>query len=180
MRAFFVLCSLGLSVCLPFGAQAAPATSASLCTPEETVIFACPLKGKELVSLCVSKEYSPDKGYMQLRKGTNDKGSTANMTLPAAKTVPSKAAKGGTWMFAGGGGAYVQFADGNTSYTVYAATGKWGKGGKTVSMEGVATHKGSNVTDQRCTAEYAGEFGPSFIDESGMPTLEPEFELPEY
>lgn len=101
------------------------------------------------------------------------------LTLPADRIAPARAASSGMWMFSGGGGAYMQFKDGDNARYVYSATGRWGAGGETQSRDGVALRKGDTVTDQRCQAEAQSELGPELFEKAGLPEVTEEFELPE-
>ena len=102
------------------------------------------------------------------------------MLLPATETAPARAAKSGRWTFSGGGGAYIQFMNGETAYYVYTAVGKWGKKGKTAERAGVAVEKGGKIISNiRCRAPETSELGPDFFDKAGLPEVENEIDVPE-
>jgi hypothetical protein len=153
------------------------AAAASHCTVDETIIFACPVDNQRLLSVCVSQEYGPDSGYVQYRSGPAGKAETV---VPAEKAVPSRAAQSGTWMFSGGGGAYLRFEEGGISSHVYTAIGRWGDNGETVERAGAWVEKdGKVVSDIRCKGSAVSELGPEFFEKAGLPEVESEFELPE-
>ena len=169
------LCSIFALFCaFPF--QAGAAGPASHCQADETIIFSCPADGKKLISVCASKEYSPNAGHLQYRYGP---AGAPELTLPA-KAAPAASARSGLWSFSGGGGAYVQFQDGGTSYYVYTAIGKWGKKGETTEKAGVAVEKdGKVVANILCRGKETSELGPDFFEKAGLPEVENEFDLPE-
>ncbi len=152
-------------------------SAAGLCASDETVLFNCPVSKKKLLSICASKNYGPDTGYMQYRYGPQGK---PELVLPAKKTAPARSAKSGTWMFSGGGGAYVRFDNGKTSYYVYTAIGKWGENGAPLSKAGVAVLKnGVQKANILCKAPETSELGPVLFDQMGLPADEEMLELPE-
>jgi hypothetical protein len=54
--------------------SAAPVAAATLCQPDEQVLFSCAVKLKDrIVSLCAAKDLSATKGYLQYRFGTSGK-----------------------------------------------------------------------------------------------------------
>lgn len=93
----------------------APAFAQSLCTPDETVVFACRAKAK-LVSACASKNLSAHRGYLQFRIG---KGSRAEVSYPAARARPANAgAFGYAYVGQGPPGHYVMLEDGRDVYGI--------------------------------------------------------------
>jgi hypothetical protein len=133
--------------------------------------------GQKLLSVCASKEYGPDSGYLQYRSGPAGKAETV---APVEKIVPSKAAKSGLWMFSGGGGAYLRFEEGGISYHVYTAIGRWGNNGETVERAGALAEKdGKVLSDIRCQGAAVSELGPEFFEKAGLAEVETEFDLPE-
>ncbi len=153
------------------------ASTASHCTDNESIIFTGPVAGKKVLSVCASQEYGPDAGYLQYRYGSIGK---VELSLPKKQLTPSKSAKSGMWTFSGGGGAYLQFVNGNTSYYVYSAIGKWGPEGETVEKAGVAVERGGKIVQNiLCQGPETSELGPDFFEKAGLPELETEFELPE-
>ena len=151
--------------------------AASHCAVDETLVFACPVDDQRLLSVCASREYGPDSGYLQYRFGLADK---AEIVVPAEKVKPSRAAQSGMWIFSGGGGAYLRFEEGGTSYHVYTAIGRWGNSGKTAERAGAWVEKdGKVLSDIRCKGPATSELGPEFFEKAGLPEVESEFELPE-
>ncbi len=179
MRRVFA-CAVLLALCIaPCSAGAAQkgARPAHHCGPDEAVIFACPTAGDKLLSICASRQYGPDAGFLQYRYGPAGK---PELTLPAAATPPAGAAKSGLWSFSGGGGAYVRFLSGKTAYYVYAAIGKWGKKGAVREKAGVAVEKDGRVTANiLCRGAAASELGPEFFEKAGLEAADPGFALPD-
>ena len=172
--ATLVCAALAVLCAMPFAASAAPAGH---CAADEALIFTCPVGGQKLLSICASREYGPDLGFLQYRYGPPGK---PEMVLPAARTAPAKAAESGRWMFSGGGGAYARFVNGTTAYYVYTAVGKWGKKGEIMEKAGVAVKKdGKVIADIRCRGPETSELGPEFFDKAGLPEVADEFDLPE-
>ncbi len=157
--------------------QVRAAGPASHCRADETIIFTCPTAGQKLVSVCASKEYGADAGHLQYRYGP---AGAPELTLPPAETPPAKSAKSGTWMFSGGGGAYIQFMSGKTAYYVYSAIGRWGKQGATMEKAGVAVEKdGKIAVNIPCKGKETSELGPEFFEKAGLLEVETDFEVPE-
>lgn len=92
----------------------------SHCTAEEDTVFSCDL-GKKVVSVCASKPLTANSGYLQYRYGTLGK---PELLFPSASVSPKIVTQARTLMFAGGGGAYLRFNNGSTSYIVYSAIGQ--------------------------------------------------------
>lgn len=169
------LCSIFALFCaFPF--QVGAAGPASHCQADEAVIFSCPADGKNLISVCASKEYSATAGHLQYRYGP---AGAPELSLPA-KAAPAASARSGLWSFSAGGGAYVRFQDGGTSYYVYTAIGQWGPKGETEEKAGAAVEKdGKVVANIPCRGKETSELGPDFFEKAGLPEVEDEFDLPE-
>ena len=77
-------------------------------------------------------------------------------------------------MYAGGGGAYLRFSNGQVSYVVYTAIGR-GFG----TADGVAVEKaGKLVANVKCVGTSTSEMGPDFFNKAGLPEDDEEFDLP--
>ena len=131
---------------------AAPALRAgSLCTPSETVVFACQA-GARTVSVCAAPGTGGDR--VQYRIGRP--GAAPELLLPKAPGRPRDVTSGDTLMFSGGGGAWLRFANGPYAYTVYSAIGRWGHGGAPAEKAGVLVEKaGGRIANLRCTGGEA-------------------------
>lgn len=91
----------------------------SLCDAQEQVIFSCTL-GKKMVSVCASNDFSASSGYLQYRFG--QKGALELTCPDLAEVAPaSQFVQARTLMFAGGGGGYLRFINGQHHYIVYTA-----------------------------------------------------------
>lgn len=173
LTALMVLCGFFILTAAAHGER----RPASHCAPDEAVIFTCPVSGQKLLSVCASQQYGPEAGYLQYRYGP---AGNAEMTLPASRVAPSRAAQSGLWMFSGGGGAYVRFANGKTAYYVYTAVGNWGDKGETEKKAGVAVEiRGKVAANILCRGPEFSELGPQLFNQMGLPEVETEFDLPE-
>jgi hypothetical protein len=156
------------SVCL---AASAPVLAAgSHCTQAEETIFSCNLEHK-VVSVCASKPLTAQNGYLQYRFGAAGK---PELMFPKTDVPPKSVVQAKTLMFSGGGGAYLRFKNGATSYIVYTAIGKgWG------TKDGVAVEKkGKTITHLECKDVPISEMGEAFFTRAGLPEDPQEFELP--
>ena len=135
-------------VLLSLAAGSARPLPASLCRPDEAVVFACPVGGKAL-SVCAGKS------WVQYRFGRP--GMRPELRLPDPAGPPASVASGAPLTFSGGGGAWLRFVNGPYSYTVYSAIGRWGAGGAPADKAGVLVEKsGIRVSHVRCTGGDTG------------------------
>lgn len=159
-------------------AKPAAAVQASHCTSMETNIFSC-TTGARMVSVCASKAVSPTSGYVQYRFGKP--GEPLEMTLPESHVPPPKAAYGANVAFSGGGGSWMRFRNGPTSYVVYSGIGRWGKGGGTAEKAGVVVEKnGKQAANVKCVSRATGELGPGWFEKAGYrPDPKQDFDFPD-
>jgi hypothetical protein len=175
LRISTVFCVLAVAAPASAGAK-----TATLCAPEEMVIFSCSA-GPRTASICASSGLSKDHGTMQYRFGSPGKLELAYPATPAKAAVDFK----GGWMaFSGGGGAFLRFSNGPFEYTIFSATGKWGPNGAARDEEGVAIRKeGKEFSNFVCRSfdPVVGELGPDFLDKMGMapPAPDPDFSIPD-
>ena len=88
------------------------------CTPDEETVFTCP-SGRKQISVCASKGWTANGGYVQYRYGSSEK---AEMVLPRrTETAPSETITIGRGPISGGGYAFMRFRSGAFRYTVYSA-----------------------------------------------------------
>ena len=82
--------------------------------------------------------------------------------------------RSGTWSFSGGGGAWLRFTYGPTSYIVYTAIGRgWG------SKAGVAVlQNGKLLANLPCHGASDSEIGPDFFSRAGIADDDQAFDLP--
>lgn len=157
----------------------ATAPRASLCMPSEDVVFSC-RTGAKAVSVCASKNAGPDRGYLEYRFGKPDSADSIELTLPEAKVPPSKAAKGGSEAYSGGGGAWLRFAKGNVAYTVYSGVGNWGPKGEKRFKEGLLVERGGKqLANFPCTGKLMSELGPEWFEKIGVVRGDQEFFFPD-
>jgi hypothetical protein len=159
------------------------ATSASaqssLCTAEETTIFAC-RTGNKMVSVCASKDAGPAAGSLQYRFGKPGASEPPEMTLPEQRLPPAKAATGDTLMFSGGGGAWLRFTKPPVAYTLYTGIGKWGPNGEVRDKAGIAVERqGKLIANLACSGKVTSELGPDWFGRAGITAGGQEFDLPE-
>lgn len=162
---------------LPLLLLAAPAGAASLCAAGERVAFTCPA-GAHVISVCEL----PGGRALQYRYG---RPGHVELAYPAAGTPAAQAFKAGLLAYSGGGGAYLDFAQGDYGYTVFTAIGKWGKNEEAYPLAGVAVTKGdaelANIACDRHDAEKS-ELGPDLFDAYHIATDDPgdaDFNIPE-
>jgi hypothetical protein len=157
---------------------AKPAAQASFCTPLEVNVFSCK-SGAKMASVCASKVHSKNKGYLQYRFGKFDSNEPLEMMWPEGEVVPSKAAKGEYTPFAGGGGTHLRFTKGDTSYIVYAGSGRWGPKGEPMDKQGIAVERGGKlIANLKCTDLGDSELGPDWFEKSGIQPSDKEFFFP--
>jgi hypothetical protein len=151
---------------VPLVTAVKPLARTTFCSANETVVFSCPT-GSKLVSVC-----APKRGAAQYRFGKPD----AAIEL----TIDGKSAAGDTLMFSGGGGAWLRFHNGDHSYVVYSAIGKWGPRGEPRDKSGVAVERnGKLVRNLACTGKVQSELGPDWFELARITSKGEEFELPE-
>ncbi|MBK6958114.1 MAG: hypothetical protein IPH22_06735 [Nitrosomonas sp.] len=168
MRLSAVTCLGGL-----FTLTALPVWAAeSLCNAQEQVIFSCSL-GKKMVSVCASNDFSASSGYLQYRFGQKDALELAFPDLtesaPADQSVQAR-----TLMFAGGGGGYLRFINGQHHYIVYTAIGKgWG------AKDGVAVEKNNQlIANLECQDIPVSKLSEEFFTHAGLSADQNEFQIP--
>lgn len=117
-------------------------STASLCDPSESILFACNT-GKKSVAVCSSA-----KG-IQYRYGLD----RANLDI----TVDAKGATAGEYPLAGGGVWYYRFSNGATSYVVYTAeSSSMDKAGVVVEQGGKRTANLSCKNAHTVNSKLAG------------------------
>jgi hypothetical protein len=157
----------------PLAAASPPPPAArqtSFCTPMENVIFSC-RTGAKMVSACASKDAAPGKGYLQYRFGKPDSADPLELILPESQLAPSRVATGTSVPFAGGGGAWLTFAKGQVTYTLYTGIGKWGPGGELREKAGLAVDQGrKRLAVLKCDNPKIArsEIGPDWFGKVGI------------
>jgi len=156
-----------------FALTALPVWAAeSLCDAQEQVIFSCSL-GKKMVSVCASNDFSASKGYLQYRFGQNG---ALELAFPdLAESAPaSQFVQARTLMFAGGGGGYLRFINGQHHYIVYTAIGKgWG------AKDGVAVEKNNQlIANMECQDVPVSKLNEEFFTRAGLLVDQNEFQIP--
>ncbi|SEF80314.1 hypothetical protein [Nitrosomonas ureae] len=144
----------------------------SHCQMQEQVIFSCSV-GKKTVSVCASKDFSAHSGYLQYRFGPLG---MPELTFPAlnASDPVTQFIQARTWMFAGGGGGYLRFINGQYHYIVYTAIGKgWG------AKDGVAVERNHQViANLECQNVPISKISDDFFTRAGLQVDQNEFEIP--
>ncbi len=143
----------------------------SHCHEQESIIFSCSL-GKNIVSVCASKEISPTSGYLQYRFGQKN---APELIFPSSTTPSNRLnIQAGTLMFSGGGGSYLRFINGQYNYIVYTAIGKgWG------TKDGVAVEKnGKNIANLTCHDVPISLLSDEFFNRAELKREQDEFLLP--
>lgn len=142
----------------------------SHCTATEETVYSCNL-GRKVVSVCASKPLTAQSGYLQYRFGALGK---PELTFPKTNVAPKTVVQSKSLMFSGGGGAYLRFTNGATSYVVYTAIGKgWGE------KDGIAVQqKGKTTAHLECKDVPVSVMGDEFFTRAGLPEDPQEFDLP--
>ncbi|SEQ39149.1 hypothetical protein SAMN05421510_10461 [Nitrosomonas ureae] len=144
----------------------------SHCQIQEQVIFSCSV-GEKTVSVCASKNFSAHSGYLQYRFGSLGMSELIFPAMNASDPV-TQFIRARTWIFAGGGGGYLRFINGQYHYIVYTAIGKgWG------TKDGVAVEKNHQViTNLECQNVPISEISEDFFTRTGLQVDQNEFEIP--
>ena len=83
--------------------------------------------------------------------------------------MPSRTATGESAAFAGGGGVWLRFTQGNFAYVVYSGVGRWGRNGAVEVREGVQVERnGRAVATLACAAPRVNELGPDWLQRLGI------------
>ncbi len=142
------------------------------CREQELVIFSCSL-GKKIVSVCASNDFSFSNGYLQYRFGQK---SALELVFPTLIEVTgrSQLIQARTLMFAGGGGGYLRFINGQYHYIVYTAMGKgWGV------KDGVAIEKDSRlIANLACQDVPISKLSEELFTRAGLSMDRIEFLIP--
>lgn len=151
----------------------------SFCTPAETVVFAC-RTGAKMASVCASRDAGPTKGYLQYRFGKLDGSEPLERVLPEGRVAPAKAATGESVAFSGGGGAWLRFAKGQFTYTVYTGIGNWGPKGEKRTKAGLhVEHAGKPLATLKCQEEPISLLGPDWFEKVGVKSNNEDFDFPD-
>jgi hypothetical protein len=127
---------------------AAPPPKASLCTPEETVIFQCDLKAKRL-SLCASKDFSANGGTLQYRYGVPAK---IELLYPESPQPARDRFFFSSTGYSGGGEAHIRFTNAGYDYLLFDRTVRTGFGSGPNNPEftsGVVTRRNGTIVSRR-------------------------------
>lgn len=162
----------------PVAAAGSTGARTAWCSSSETIVFSCH-GGQKLVSVCAPKDAGPRRGYLEYRFG-DPAGDTPEMVLPKDRLVPAKAARGSHDPFAGGGGAWLSFRLGQTSYTVYTGIGNWGPKGEKREKAGLLVERsGKQVSLLKCAGKYWSELGPDLFEKLGIDAGDATFDYPD-
>ncbi|MCG7756711.1 MAG: hypothetical protein LZF63_08645 [Nitrosomonas sp.] len=144
----------------------------SHCNAHEQIVFSCSL-GKKMVSVCASNDFSASSGYLQYRFGLKGAPELVFPDLTKAAAAASYV-QARTLMFAGGGGGYLRFINGQHHYIVYTAIGKgWG------AKDGVAVEKnGQRITNLECRDVPLSKLSEEFFSHASLPADRDEFRIP--
>jgi hypothetical protein len=166
--------ALSLSANLARADGVASAGISQLCQPSEAVVFSCPVKGQRTVSICASKPLTATEGYLQYRFGKGEKSEIALPKDASGSANWRKEVAGRSLMFAGGGGAYLRFANQSFSYVVYTAIGRgWGE------KQGLFVLKdGQMISNLKCTGKHQSQMGLALFEQAGIAEDSEELELP--
>lgn len=94
-----------------------PPQPASLCNADETIIFNCTIKeNAKLVSLCSSREFTKDKGYIQYRFGRPGK---VELEFPKSREKTQQAFKYSHYFRAQFDLTEISFSSDNHHYSIF-------------------------------------------------------------
>jgi hypothetical protein len=140
----------------------------NLCAPDELVVFSCRI-GDKAVSVCRSADASSSSGYLQYRFGSLVSGAAPELALPEGRSIPPNSAHGDIDAFAGGGGSWLRFSNGPTTYTVYTGIGKWGPDGAIREKAGIfIARDGQRLARIECNDKPASEVSRDWLDKMGV------------
>jgi hypothetical protein len=155
------------TVCLAGKALAAPPT---LCAPEQSTIFSCGT-GADTVSVCGSTDLSATSGSLQYRFA---RAKQAPWAYPVEGAEWRPLTHAGTWVFSGGGGAWLSFVNPPYRYVVYTAVGQGWSNKAGVVVE----RKGRRIANRRCKGAAISTLGPALIERAGVVDEGDAFSLP--
>lgn len=162
-----VMATFSKSARMPTAAPSVP----SHCSGQEKVIFSCKTSKTKTVSLCASPVLNATSGYLQYRFGVV--GSKPEFVYPETQEHPKDHFQSGTLMYSGGGGAYLEFNNGEYNYVVFTGIGKgWEKEGVEVSKAG------KQIAVLECHGQWDSEIGPDFFDRAAIPAANDSFDIP--
>ena len=157
-----------VALLLPIPVSAGEATG---CAPEQRTLFSCST-GKKLLSVCGSRDLTVSSGYLHYQVRRAD---SLELSYPPADVDwrTGNLVQGGTWLFSGGGGAFMSFTNSPYRYVVYSATGRgWG------SKAGAVVEKnGSRIASLKCKGKVISELGPDLFTQIRISEAA-EFSLP--
>lgn len=96
----------------------------TLCAAGEAAVFACPVGGGRLVSLCASADLGEHAGTLTYRFGRPGR---LELSFPETPAHPKAHFRRGSIASAGGGGDFVSFSRDAHTYTLWADTGPGGE-----------------------------------------------------
>lgn len=160
--------SVGVAILLVAASQTGLAAPTQ-CAPSESVIFSCAV-GAKIVSVCGVGKLSSTAGSLSYRFGPPGK---PEIDYPPAGTWRD-VTRSGTWMFSGGGGAWLAFHRDAFRYIVYTAIGRgWGE------KTGLAVEQnGKLLANLPCHGKPDSELGPDFFGKAGIVEDDKDFDLP--
>ncbi len=168
-RAHLFLCAALLMV----SDACAAAAIATLCSSQEQIIFSCATTKNKVVSLCASSHLTDRAGYLQYRFGST--GQNPELVFPSLRDHPNQHFLSGSFMYSGGGGAFLKFSKGEYTYAVFTGIGKgWEKEGVIVRKSGTA------IANIACQGAWTSTIGPALFEKVNIPRdpEESEFEVP--
>ena len=126
-----------------------------------------------MVSVCASNDFSASSGYLQYRFGAKGAPELVFPDLTKATPVTSYV-QARALMFAGGGGGYLRFINGQHHYIVYTAIGKgWGE------RDGVAVEEnGQRIANLECRDVPLSKLSEEFFSHANLPADRDEFRIP--
>lgn len=161
---------------------AAPAKEhESLCAAQEEIVFNCRV-GDKLVSICAPKNAGAAAldGSLQYRVGLPAADETPELKVPLADDKLPTTISGENGPVPGGTGSWLRFRRAPFSYTVYAATGKFGAKGELSEKQGVVIERrGTNISSAKCTGKVQSQLSADWFTKNAVSAKGEKFTYPE-
>jgi hypothetical protein len=135
----------------------------NLCAADEETVFLCET-AKGIVSICGSN--STEHPSLQYRYGSK---SALELIFQDQAAEYASVFAADNLTYAGGGGAYLQCTNNKYEYTVFSATGQWGKHHKLAEAAGVVIKtEGKTAVTLRCKVAPSSKLGPKLFKEYAL------------
>jgi hypothetical protein len=146
--------------------------TSTLCYSQEVMVFSCEVPQHKKVSLCASRDASPDVGYMQLRMGNSI--SALEKVIPPQKRLARDSFSYYSYNYPKGGTEAVSIWDGEFRYSLFSTSSAIGYNGS-----GVILSRGKSPIREKDTGAFLSDRQPpirvSFTKCIGEPIIFDEY-----